>query len=68
MPFGGGIKKLATNSNPNFAKNIIDDPSPHRQQVVSSTLPQGEGYIQNIIKVLEFTITKMNEIEHIASF
>ena len=26
------------------------------------------NHIQNIIKVLEFTITKMNEIEHIASF
>ena len=43
MPFGGGSKKLATNSSPNFDKNI-SNPSPHRQQVGSATLPQGEGY------------------------
>ena len=42
MPFGGGSKKLATNSILNSSKNIID-PSPHRQQVGSATLPQGEG-------------------------
>ena len=42
MPFGGGLKKLATNSSLNSSKNIID-PSPHRQQVGSATLPQGEG-------------------------
>jgi len=42
MPFGGGSKKLATNSSLNSSKNIID-PSPHRQQVGSATLPQGEG-------------------------
>ncbi len=43
MPFGGGLKKLATNSSLNFAKNIIDDPSPHHQQVGSATLPQKKG-------------------------
>ena len=44
MPFGGGLKKLATNSSLNSSKNIID-PSPHRQKVGSATLPQGEGYL-----------------------
>ncbi len=47
MPFGGGLKKLATNSSLNFAKNI-SNPSPHRQQVGSATLPfkysMGESY------------------------
>ena len=42
MPFGGGLKKLATNSSLNSSKNIID-PSPKSQFIGSATLPQGEG-------------------------
>ena len=57
MPFGGGLKKLATNSSLNSSKNIID-PSPHRQKVGSATLPQGEGYgSKKILSTRQFIVS-----------
>ena len=60
-PSGRG-QKTHHNSSPNFAKNIIDDPSPHRQQVGSATLPQGEGYKKTSISHNTDQQNKINKI------
>ena len=70
--FGGGSKNLTINSNSNFVENIIKDPSPHRQQVGSATLPidyfQGEGYKKTSISYRADQQNKINKITPEAVF